>query len=107
MAKEKTYGEKLKDPRWQKMRLEVMQRDGFKCANCNSAENTLHVHHKFYVYGNEPWEYELVDLLTLCEICHEDEEFCKHDFNITVKHLLRQGKSYRDLMNHILQILEY
>ena len=25
------YVEKLKDPRWQRKRLEIMQRDGFRC----------------------------------------------------------------------------
>jgi len=57
------------DPRWQKRRLEIMQRDGFKCIACGSASTTLNVHHKFY-YG-ELWEVDDTDLQTLCEICHE------------------------------------
>jgi hypothetical protein len=66
----KTYWEKLKDPRWQKKRLEVLQRDEFRCRNCHSESKTLNVHHAFYERGREPWEYDGECLLTLCEECH-------------------------------------
>jgi len=29
-----TYAEKLKHPLWQRKRLEILNRDGFKCAQC-------------------------------------------------------------------------
>lgn len=63
------YHERLKDPRWQRKRLEVMQRDGFKCLACGDDRKTLNVHHKSY--ANNPWETSLEDLETLCEICHK------------------------------------
>jgi len=66
-----SYSEKLRDPRWQKMRLEVMQRDKFTCCHCHSGEKTLNVHHTFYSKGSAPWEYDVSTLLTLCEDCHE------------------------------------
>lgn len=66
-----TYSEKLKDPRWQKRRLEIMSRDAFKCVWCGCAEKTLHVHHESYKAGLEPWEYADDVLQTLCESCHE------------------------------------
>jgi len=69
----KTYAEKLRDPRWQKKRLEVLQRDGWTCQRCNAKDKTLHVHHYHYVRGKEPWEYENNSLVTLCERCHEIE----------------------------------
>lgn len=34
---------------------------------------TLNVHHKEYIKGRKPWEYENEQLLTLCEECHEIE----------------------------------
>lgn len=68
-----TYSEKLKDPRWQKRRLEIMNRDGFKCCKCGDATKTLNVHHKRYRKGKEPWEYSSDDLMTLCEPCHKNE----------------------------------
>lgn len=65
-----TYSEKLRDPRWQKKRLEVFQRDGFSCRCCGSITETLNVHHKRYT-GN-PWDAPLDDLETLCEGCHKN-----------------------------------
>lgn len=67
------YIEKLKDPRWQKIRLQVFERDGWKCQNCDSKDNTLCVHHKYYIKNAEPWEYPLEALATLCLDCHEEE----------------------------------
>lgn len=64
-----TYSEKLKDPRWQRKRLEVLQRDDFMCRWCGDNESTLHVHH--LSYSADPWETPEGQLLTLCENCHE------------------------------------
>jgi len=69
----KKYSEKLKDPRWQKIRLKVLERDGWACRKCLADDRTLHVHHLYYVSGKEPWEYDLDALMTLCEECHQDE----------------------------------
>lgn len=41
-----TYAEKLKDPRWQKLRLEVMNRNEFHCEICGSGESTLWLEEK-------------------------------------------------------------
>lgn len=66
------YSDKLKDPRWQKKRLEIMQRDDFTCQFCGDNESTLHVHH--YKYKGDPWEVDNKYLITLCSDCHEQEE---------------------------------
>ena len=65
------YSEKLKDPRWQKKRLEIFNRDNFSCQICGDTESTLVVHH--YKYSGEPWESDEKYLMTLCENCHESE----------------------------------
>jgi hypothetical protein len=76
MAKIKnSYLEKLKDPRWQKKRLAVLDKAGWKCSLCGDMEKTLHVHHWGYKKGLEPWEYNTNDLACLCEDCHENESF--------------------------------
>lgn len=72
-ARREAYLKKLRDPRWQKIRLEVFQRDEFSCQHCATTTETLHVHHLYYEKGKEPWEYELDALMTLCEECHEAE----------------------------------
>lgn len=70
-----TYSEKLKDPRWQKKRLEVFERDNWTCKICGCKDKTLHVHHKFYFsdYDTNPWDYDGLLLETLCKDCHEEE----------------------------------
>lgn len=65
------YWQKLQDPRWQKLRLEVFQRDQFKCVHCTDSATTLHVHHEYYIGGREPWEYPLSAFTTLCAGCHK------------------------------------
>lgn len=64
------YSSKLRDPRWQEMRLRVMGRDGFACVCCGSKDNTLNVHHGYYERGFSPWEYDPDTLHTVCEKCH-------------------------------------
>jgi len=71
----KTYAEKLKDPRWQKKRLEVMQRDDFTCRGCQDTKNALNVHHCYYLPRTAPWDYPEKDLVTLCESCHNELTF--------------------------------
>jgi hypothetical protein len=66
------YSEQLLDPRWQKMRLHILERDSFTCVSCASGEKTLHVHHTFYEKGKAPWEYPAESLLTLCDDCHKE-----------------------------------
>ena len=63
------YSLKLKDPRWQRRRLEVFNRDKFTCLCCGAKDKTLNVHHLFYC-GN-PWDAPMEHLETLCEPCHE------------------------------------
>lgn len=81
------YFEKLRDPRWQRKRLEVMQRDEFTCQSCFDSGSTLNVHHRVYIKGNEPWDYPVENLVTLCESCHSDEGQVSqaiHDFIVNV-----------------------
>lgn len=67
----KSYSDKLKDPRWQKTRLKIMERDGWKCVVCGNHEDTFHVHHTRYERGKDPWDYSPELLITLCASCHE------------------------------------
>ena len=60
----------LNDPKWQKRRLEILNRDNFTCQDCGATDKPLHVHHKRYVSGREYWQYQDWELTTLCEDCH-------------------------------------
>lgn len=80
-----TYSEKLKDPRWQKKRLEILDRDQFTCQFCFDKESTLHVHHIKYV--NEPWQIDNKYLISLCFDCHESVEIVKKEWKIIFEEL--------------------
>lgn len=67
------YQKKLQDPRWQKMRLRILERDEWMCQKCYDSKNTLHVHHRYYMQGCDPWDYPPEALATLCARCHEEE----------------------------------
>lgn len=61
------YEEYLQTPEWQEKRELALERDGYRCRNCNCDKN-LHVHHRSYERrGNE----DINDLTTLCNDCHE------------------------------------
>ena len=85
-----TYSEKLRDPRWQRKRLEIMERDEWRCKHCQSTDKTLTVHHYFYL-GN-PWEVDNQFLATLCEDCHQQRQ----DLDSDAKKMLAELSS---LMN--------
>lgn len=76
MAKQehKSYYELLRDPRWQRKRLEVMERAGFTCEECDKGDETLNVHHSFYEKNRDPWDYPDRSLHCLCEKCHDEAE---------------------------------
>lgn len=84
---DQSYSDKLKDPRWQRVRLVAMQAAQWRCQICEDTKEELNVHHIFYRHhvpspifegvngvGDkrpfEPWEYPLTDLRVLCRTCH-------------------------------------
>lgn len=72
-----TYLEKLKDPRWQKRRLELFEAANWTCNECGTKTETLHAHHGVYRKSKDPWDYEDGVMHVLCERCHADHEVCK------------------------------
>lgn len=72
-----SYSEILTNPNWQKKRLDILSRDSFTCLLCSDKDSTLHVHHKEYLPGRKPWEYDNDNFLTLCKYCHAVTEKVK------------------------------
>ena len=98
---QQNYATKRLDPRWQKKRLEIMQRDEFKCTECNDEKSTLNVHHRYYVTNREVWDYPSFSLTTLCESCHstahpklaDDEESTMSEWEAGIS-ILAQDKNW-------------
>lgn len=84
------YLDKLKDPRWQRKRLELMQSAGFRCQSCGDTEDSLNIHHVYYEKDADPWSYPDNAYMVLCSRCHErwhmlkqtmDQSLCHVDVN--------------------------
>ena len=88
-----TYAEKLRDPRWEKKRTKILIRDSRKCKICDNWDVPMNVHHSYYIWNNEPWDYPDKSLITLCKYCHE-----------YLQELTRDKKNYKNyLINHVLE----
>lgn len=80
----KTYAEKLKDKRWLDLRAKFIkfrsdQEREPQCDDCgeDTCGRALHVHHRLYRNGAEPWEYSFDELRLLCCDCHEQIHECE------------------------------
>lgn len=95
----KSYLEKLKDPRWQKKRLEVLERDEWICVRCYDSESTLYVHHLTYEPNKDPWDYPLDNFITLCDACHAHEHEMRYQAErMLLKELQKRGFLADDLI---------
>lgn len=65
-----SYKDLLRDPRWQRKRLGIFQRDNFACVACGAKDKELQVHHGYYGRGLMPWEHPAATLHTVCPDCH-------------------------------------
>lgn len=74
-----SYVDLLKDPRWQRRRLEIFQRDDWSCRACLNMTESLAIHHKYYIPHLLPWEYPNSMLITLCSECHNDVTIISHE----------------------------
>jgi len=66
-----SYPEQMKHPFWQRKRLEIMQRDEFKCTICGATEKQLTIHHLCYFPNTLAWEYDNELMVTICQFHHE------------------------------------
>lgn len=66
------YANKL----WAGFREKIINLDGGVCVVCGRSKAdgvVLQVHHKRYILGRRPWEYDPSDCETLCKGCHARE----------------------------------
>jgi hypothetical protein len=84
-----SYSEKLRNPKWQKKRLKILERDDFTCQLCGDKETELHIHHT--EYKGDPWEVSDEFLKTICKDCHGAIHYSGINKNIKII------KSYNEL----------
>jgi len=106
--KKKSYSESLRDPRWQKKRLKVLERDNFLCSSCGDGTTELHVHHKKYIDGKKPWDYRIEMLSTLCSDCHSEIHRKDKIYNVfksfsneEINHLLNYTDISKRKISHV------
>ena len=97
-----TYLEQIKNPMWQRKRLEIFERDEFMCQSCGDTENQLQVHHKKYIKNSLIWEYKNNDLITLCDECHEETTELKRELKLKIDNYF----VFSDTLIDIIKIVE-
>lgn len=78
-TKKSSYSEKLRDQRWQNISRRKKEWAEYKCQDCGN-ENNLQVHHCYYRYGLEPWQYPMDSLRCLCDDCHKKRGALEMEF---------------------------
>lgn len=64
------------------IREQVLKRDRRKCTKCGSKEN-LHVHH--IIHREDGGTDDIMNLTTLCDLCHAGEHKGEHVYNLMMK----------------------
>jgi hypothetical protein len=104
------YSKKLQNPNWQRKRLEILNRDNFQCIACGSKDKELHVHHRWYIFGNDIWDYPDICFETLCHECHTYIELhikeATHDINLELRRSILDQSDYSCILN-LLNSISY
>lgn len=82
MASER-YQKQLADPKWQRKRLEIFNRDNFHCTICDDDTVELHVHHKKYERDKKAHEYDDSNFVSLCAHCHKLLTYYQIDLDVS------------------------
>lgn len=102
-----------KDWKWQRRRLEILEKANWRCEYCGESDREAHVHHVHYVKGRQLWEYDDNWLLALCDRCHRE----KHEGEQALIPVLRMAlrnvpgprmvQEARRLMGEAMENIEY
>jgi 5-methylcytosine-specific restriction enzyme A len=71
---------------WKELAKAVYERDGYKCLRCgatHTVKNKLHAHHVKKWAGNPESRFELKNIVTICQSCHNfihSKENTKNEF---------------------------
>ncbi len=77
-----TYQEQLRDPRWQRRRLQILNAADFKCEDCEA-------HHCCYIRGLMAWEYGIELLMCVCDSCHVERQSKEDAIRVSIGKITR------------------
>ncbi len=84
----------------------MLIRDGYTCQMCGAGQGhgrNLQVHHAYYSKRYEnPWEYPVETLYTLCELCHPAAETIKQQIYERLAYL---APKYQHIIFHDIEAL--
>ena len=78
-SKKLSYSEKLRDERWKSKSSRKKEWAEYQCQDCGNKSN-LEIHHCYYRYGLEPWQYPFDSLRCLCSTCHKKRGALEMEF---------------------------
>ena len=90
-----TYQDQLRDPRWQRKRLQILSAADFKCEDCGDASTELNIHHSAYLKGQPAWEHPDELLHCLCRPCHKTRQEVEESLKIEMMKRLRRVPTKR------------
>lgn len=93
-----TYKDQIQRPEWQRKRLEIMERDEWKCCLCNDETKQLHVHHLYYDNELKMWEYDNEVMVTVCATCHKNiHKDLNKIFGLIAFEVIKNGRNVNEL----------
>lgn len=95
----KEYRRLLRDPKWKIKASFIRKRDNHTCVRCKKKSHRLQVHHKKYIDGLMPWEYDNDTLESLCSTCHKKEHNIKPK-----KKVAKKKKKVKKPISRIIRI---
>lgn len=95
------YRKLLLDPKWKLKASFIRKRDNHTCCRCGKKSHRLQVHHKKYIDGLMPWEYDNELLESLCSTCHKKE----HNIKPKRKKKFSKVKKVKEKIKRIIKII--
>ena len=87
-----TYQQSLLTERWKTKRLKLIIAARFECQDCARSfpsEKKLEVHHCWYEYGKEAWDYPDDCFLVLCRKCHKKRQKVQNSAQVVLGMYMR------------------
>lgn len=84
-----TYREQLKSEQWKDFSNRIRESYHGACAICRRTDVATQVHHKFYEFERNLWEYDASEVILLCTGCHAALHKELMEFRKSVMGLLR------------------